>query len=159
MSANLVTYIARLIGCDHTEDLLAELGGRTIYIPRLDACAERDLEAERSRANAQFERFKAAYGSAPVAEDGAWGCRCAPALPRFRVSGQFSSGVPLKTAADAVASMSRLGATVSNGRAAIEVETRGLGDAYIDALRTALAAAPVDVVGVLRITDPAGGVE
>lgn len=91
------------------------------------------------------------------ASAGAWGCRCTPVMPRFRISGRFGRDVRFETAVTAVASMAGLSASVSGGRATVEVETCGLGDGCIDALRTALADAPVDVVRVHRIGDATEG--
>lgn len=81
-----------------------------------------------------------------------------PVPPRFAIKGCFHADFRTATAVDAVAVCASLAASVSGGRAVVEVETRGLGDAHIDALRTALARVPgVEVVGVLRIADAAEG--
>jgi len=78
------------------------------------------------------------------------------ALPRFCIKGRLSHGVGPRPALYLVIDAATMVATVSGGRALVEVETRGLGDSYIDALRSVLADAPVDVVGVLRIRDGSG---
>ena len=75
-----------------------------------------------------------------------------PVPPRFAIKGCFHADSRTAAAVNAVA------AGVSGGHAVVEVEAHGLGDAHIDALRTALARVPgVEVVGVLRIADAAGG--
>ena len=82
-----------------------------------------------------------------------------PVPPRFAIKGRLHADLRTIAMVNAVAACASLAAGVSGGHAVVEVETRGLGDAYIDALRTALAPVPgVEVVGVLRIADAAGGV-
>lgn len=72
MNENIISRLVDLIGIDETEVLLAELGGTTIHIPRLDGRAKGVLEGEYARGAERVARLKAQFGPRP--DQSAKGC-------------------------------------------------------------------------------------
>lgn len=130
-------HLIRSMGPAAAEEFLAKFGGTTVHIPSLD----------NSRAKGMLE---AAHHSP---------------LLHFCIKSRVDEGLHFRDAVDLLASIAMTAAHLSGATMGItvEIETRGMGDAYIEALRAKLMhswtpGAPLpEVVGVSRIQDNSGG--
>ncbi len=78
---------------------------------------------------------------------------------RYCIKGETGSAISLQETARIVAGHAINAESLSGkpGGATVEVEARGLGDAFMDVLRGQLAPLGIQVVGVLRIRDSSEG--